>query len=101
MTNYQLPITNDKWLFLQTSHLSLVICHLASTLRRSNALTNLPMRSVASSIRSSAVAKQQRKYPSPLGPKALPGTQATFSCSSSFTAKSLEVRPVDLMQGNA
>jgi len=41
--------------------------------------TNFAMRSMAIWSCSSEVAKQQRRNPSPLGPKALPGTQATFS----------------------
>jgi hypothetical protein len=63
--------------------------------------TNRPIRSTAISIWSSAVAKQQRTKPSPPGPKALPGTQATFSSFNNWTANSFELSPVDRIDGNA
>lgn len=54
----------------------------------------------ASWIWSVAVAYEQRMNPSPHFPKAVPGTQATFSASSSCIANSWDVSPNFEMSGN-
>ena len=54
----------------------------------------------ASWILSVAVAYEQRMNPSPHFPKAVPGTQATFSASRSCIANSWDVSPNYDMSGN-
>ena len=56
--------------------------------------TNSAMRSIACSILSIEVAYEQRIWPSPQSPNALPGTTATFSSKSSRSQNSSELRPV-------
>src|SRR5450631_1630982 len=64
-------------------------------------LTNSSIRSMASFSLSIPVAKQQRTYPSPELPNALPGTTATFFDFNSCRENSLLFRPVGVMFGKA
>ena len=63
--------------------------------------TNFAILSMAISILCRLVAKQQRRNPSPLGPNALPGIQATFFSFTSRPANSLEESPVEAIDGKA
>ena len=62
--------------------------------------TNTAMRSMAILIWSRPVAKLQRTCPSPLGPKAVPGTTATLCSCRSRIENSLLVSPVEEILGN-
>ena len=64
-------------------------------------LTKRDVLSQATLICSKPTAKQQRRKPSPEAPNALPGTQATSSCWTSFEANSFELKPVVRTLGNA
>ena len=63
--------------------------------------TNAAMRCVACWILSIEVAYEQRIWPSPHSPNALPGTTATFSSKRSRSQNSSELKPVSFTEGNA